>query len=122
MDKVKELLNLTGIPVFIASLCCLAPVVLVLVGLSTVSFAASLTNVLDGQYRLLFLLAGVVSLVVSLVFYFRKRGICTIDQAKRRRNEIINKVLIVFSVAAVGYILFFIVFLGWVGSRLGIWS
>lgn len=98
--NVKELFNLTGLPVLIASL----------------------TNILGGQYRLIFVLAGLLTLVASLIFYFRKRGICTIDQVVRERNQIINKVLLVVITAVIGYILFFIVFLGWIGRLLYIWQ
>lgn len=120
--KIKELLNLTGLPIFVASLCCLAPIILVLFGLSTLSFAISLTNILDGQYRWLFILAGLITLIVSLIFYFRKRGVCTIDQAIKHRNEIINKVLLALIVSAIGYYLFFIVFLGYIGRLLHLWQ
>ncbi len=120
--KVKELWRLTGLPVLIASLCCLAPIVLVLFGLSTVTFAATLTNILDGKYRWIFLLVGFLALLLSLVLYFRKKGICTIDQIKKHRNEIINKVLLVLITVAISYILFFIVFLGWIGRLLHIWQ
>jgi len=120
--KLNDLFNLTGLPVFIASLCCLAPIILVLLGLSTLSFAVSLTNILDGQYRFAFVLAGLVTLVVSLIFYFRKRGVCTLDQVVKHRNEIINKVLLTLIVSAIGYYLFFIVFLGYVGRILNLWQ
>jgi hypothetical protein len=103
----KELLRLTGIPIVIASLCCLAPIIVVLFGLGSVGVAVSLTSVLDGQYRWVFLLAGVLALCISLVLYFRKRGICNLTQAKKRQNEVINTVVIVSSIAAVGYVVFF---------------
>ncbi len=119
---MKELLNLTSIPVFIASLCCLAPIVLVLFGLSSVAFAASLTNLLDGQYQWAFILVGLIFMAGSLIFYFRRKGVCTIDQALRHRNEIINKVILSLVLAGVGYYLFFYLFLGWVGRSLGIWQ
>lgn len=120
--KPKELLNLIGLPVFIASLCCLAPIILVLFGLSTLSFAISLTNVLDGQYRILFILAGLIILGGSLVLYFRKRGICTLDQAVKKRNEIVNKVILIFIAFAMGYYLFFVIFLGYLGRMLHLWQ
>lgn len=120
--NAKELFSLTGLPVFIASLCCLTPIVLVLFGLSTVAFAASLSNLLDGQYRLVFIAAGLITLTTSLIFYFRKKGICTIDQAQKHRTEIINKVLLVGITTVISYILFFIVFLGWIGRLLNIWQ
>ncbi len=122
LHKIQKLIQLAGLPVFVASLCCLAPIVLVALGLSTVSFAVSLTNVLDGQYRWLFDLAGVGLLAVGLVVYFRRRGICTLDQARRHRNEIINQVLLATIVAAVGYYVFFFVLLGWLGRLLKLWD
>lgn len=118
----KELFNLSSLPIFIASLCCLTPIILVLFGISTVTFAASLTNLLDGQYRWAFVLVGLITLIASLIVYFRKKGICTIDQVKKERNEIINKSLIVLIAAAVGYILFFDFFLGYIGRVLKIWE
>lgn len=120
--KLKELLNLTGLPIFIASLCCLTPIILVLFGLSTVSFAVSLTNILDGQYRWVFIIAGLIILTVSLVFYFRKGGICTLDQAVKQRNEITNKALLALIGFGIGYYLFFIVFLGYIGKLLHLWQ
>lgn len=120
--KLRELFNLTGLPIFIASLCCLTPIILVLFGLSSLSFAISLSNLLDGQYRWAFILAGVVSVIISLIIYFRKKGICTIDQVQKHRNEIINKVLLVLIVGVIGYILFFIIFLGYIGRILELWD
>ena len=118
--QLKELFNLTGLPIFIASLCCLTPIILVLFGLSTLTFAISLSNILDGQYRWVFILAGLLLLTASLVSYFRKRGICTIDQVKKQRNEIMNKVLLVLIVAIIGYVLFLIIFLGSLGRLLSL--
>lgn len=120
--KLKDLLHLTGLPIFIASLCCLAPIILVLFGLGSVVFAISLTDLLDGKYRWLFILVGLAALIVSLIIYFRKRGVCTIDQAVRHKNEIINKVLLVLIITAIGYFLFFYIFLGYIGRILKIWQ
>ncbi len=112
---------LTGIPVFIASLCCLAPVVLVALGLTTVAAGASLTNVLDGQYRWAFNLVALVSLIIAMIYYFRRKGVCTLDQVKRHRNEIINKSLLIAIISYVAYYLFFNIFLTYVGHILKIW-
>lgn len=120
--KLKELFNLTGIPIFIASLCCLAPIVLVLLGLSTVSVAAALTEVLDGKYQWAFILLGLILFGISLIFYFRDRGVCTLDQVKKHQNEIINKVLLTLVFSVVGYLIFFDLILGLVGRILGIWK
>lgn len=122
MLTTKELFKITWFPVIIASLCCLTPVILVLFGLSTAAFAASLSDVLYGEYKWWFRLAGLVLLTASFVFYLRRsKGICTIDQAKKRRNEVINLAFIIFSVGAVGYILWLYVGVEFIGYVLGIW-
>lgn len=119
----KELFNITWLPVLIASLCCLAPVILVLLGLSTVAFAASLSDILYGQYKWWFRLIGLVLLAASFIFYLRRaKGICTVTQAKQRRNEIINLALLVFSVGVFGYILWLYVVVELIGYALGIWG
>lgn len=118
----KEVLRITGLPVLFASLCCLAPLVLVLIGLSTVSFAASLSNVLYGSYKWVFRGFGLLLLAVSLFFYFRQKGICTIDEAKRQRKRIINTILISLIVAVIGYVIWLYVIVEYAGVLLGLWE
>jgi hypothetical protein len=118
----KELLKLTGIPVVVASLCCLSPVIIVLLGLGTTAFAASLADTLYGDYKWVFRGVGLVALIVALVVYFRNKGICTLDQAKKHRREIINKTLLVLFVGVVGYIVFLYVVVEFFGIWLGIWE
>lgn len=119
----NELFKITWWPVIIASLCCFAPVVLVLFGLSTVAFAASLSDILYGQYKWWFRLVGLALLTASFVIYLRRsKGICTIDQAKQRRNEIVNLALVVLSAGVIGYILWLYVVVEIVGYLLGIWG
>ena len=119
----KELLQLTGLPVLVASLCCLAPVIFVLLGLSTVSFAASLADTLYGDFKWLFRGVGLAALALSVYWYLRtKRGICTLDQAKQRRNEIINVILLSLSVGVIGYIVWLYVVVELLGLALGIWN
>ena len=42
--KIKEIVKLTRLPVLIASFCCLSPLILVLLGLSTAAVAGSLAQ------------------------------------------------------------------------------
>lgn len=120
--KIKQALKLSSIPVIFASLCCLSPVILVLLGLSTVSFASSLADTLYGDYKWHFRALGVVLLLVATVIYLRRaRGICTIDQAKKRRNEIINTVAIVLIAGIVSYLFFLYVVVHIVGAVLKLW-
>ncbi len=119
----KELLKLTGLPVIAASLCCLSPLILVAFGLSTATFAASLADTLYGDYRWAFRAVGLILLVWSLALYFRRqKGICTLDEAKKRRQEIVNTTLIAVIVAIVGYSIFLYVVVHYAGLPFGIWE
>jgi LPXTG-motif cell wall-anchored protein len=121
--KIRELMKVSSIPVIFASLCCLSPIILVLVGLSSVSFATSLADTLYGEYKWWFRLAGLLLLAFSLIYYFRrKKGICTIDDVVRRRNEVINIVAISLIVAVIGYVLFLYGVLHYIGAFLKIWE
>ena len=120
--KIRDMFHIVGIPVVAASLCCLSPVILVLLGLGTVSFAGSLADTLYGDYKWMFRGIGLALLGLSLILYFRKRGVCTLDQAKRRRNEIINTVLIALIAAVAGYFFFLYVVVEYIGMWMGIWE
>lgn len=122
MGKIKEALKITGIPVVFASLCCLTPLVLVLLGISTVTFGASLADNLYGNYRWAFRGLGVLTLAASLFIYFRRRGICTLDQAKRRRKFILNTIFFSLIVFVIGYIIFLYIVVEIVGVMVGIWD
>ncbi|MDQ5962632.1 MAG: hypothetical protein QG653_439 [Patescibacteria group bacterium] len=121
--NIKELLKISGIPVLVASLCCLSPVILVMLGISTVSFASSLADTLYGTYKWYFRGLGLVSLLVALVVYFRRvEGVCTFDDAVRKRNEIINKVALALIVGVLGYLFFLYVVVHYIGVFLNIWA
>lgn len=123
MHKIKEILKISSIPVLVASLCCLSPVILVLLGISTVSFASSLADTLYGQYKWVFRVVGILALAGSLVFYVRRQiGICTIDEALKRRNEIINYVALSVVAGVLGYIFFLYVVVHYAGVWLSLWS
>jgi len=121
--KLKDLFKVTSWPVVIASLCCLSPIILVLFGLGTVSFASSLADVFYGQYKWAFRAVGLILLIISMVIYFRKqKGICTIDEVKKRRQEIINTVLLFLIAGILGYIFFLYIVVHYAGVLLGIWA
>ncbi len=122
IKSIKEALKISLLPVVFASLCCLSPVILVLLGLSTVSFASSLADTLYGDYAWYFRGAGLLLLTIALIYYFRrKKGICTIDEVKRRRNEIINIVAITLIASILGYLFFLYVVVHYVGVFLKLW-
>jgi len=120
--KFKELLKITGLPVLFASLCCLSPLILVLLGLSTVSFASSLADTFYGDYKWAFRAVGLILLAITTILYLRKqKGICTIDEAKKRRQEIINTVLIVLITGVLAYMFFLYVVVHYAGVFFGLW-
>lgn len=118
----KDIFKVTSLPVIVASLCCLYPVILVLLGLSTVAFASSLSNILYGEYKWLFRLVGLILLALSIIIYLRKKEkICTLDEAKKQRNKIINIIAISVSAAVAGYIIWLYVIVELIGIVLKIW-
>ena len=123
MNTIKEILRVSGIPVLVASLCCLTPVVLVTLGLASASFAGSLATTLYGTYKWYFRTAGIVLLAISLITYFRRqKGICTVDDAIRRKNEIINTVALSLIAGILGYFFFLYVVVEYAGIILKIWE
>lgn len=120
--QFKEILKVASVPVVIASLCCLSPVILVLLGLSTVGFAASLSDTFYGDYKWYFRFAGLLALVGAYLYHLRRQGICTLDQAKRERNRIINGLLVTLIAGVVGYLFFLYVVVEYIGKWLKIWN
>jgi len=122
MQQWKSALKLSSIPVVIASLCCLSPLILVLIGVSTVSFASSLADTFYGDYKWWFRAAGLVALLGAVYVYLtRTKGICTIDEARRRRNEIINYLALTLIIGVLGYLFFLYVVVHYLGAWLGLW-
>lgn len=121
-EPAREALKLSSLPVVVASLCCLAPVILVSLGLATVSFAASLADTFYGEYKWVFRGVGLVLLLLSLAVYLRRqKGVCTIDDVKQRRNEIINLVALTLIAGVLGYLFFLYVVVHYLGVWLAIW-
>jgi len=122
-EKAKEIFKITGIPVVIASLCCLSPVIVVLLGVGTVGFASSLADTLYGDYKWVFRSVGLLALAASLVMYLRRaKGVCTFDQVKKRRNEIINIVVVSLAATVAGYFFFLYVVVHYAGVLLDLWK
>lgn len=121
-QELKKIFKATSIPVVVASLCCLSPLILLSFGLATVSFASSLADVLYGEYKWVFRGAGLLLLIISIILYVRReRGICTIDEAKKHYQELINITLLFLSVGILGYLFFLYVVVHYVGVFLGVW-
>ncbi len=107
---------------FIGGLCCFTPLVLVLLGVSTVSYAASLSDILYGSYRWAFRSIALFFLLAAIAWYFyKKEKVCTLDELKRRRKSIINFVLLAVIIATVLYIIWLYVIVEVVGLAVGVW-
>ena len=120
--KIKDLFKISSLPVVVASLCCLSSVILVLLGLSTVSFASSLADTLYGNYKWVFRAVGLLLFVLAFIYYLRRtKGICTIDEAKRRRNEIVNIAALSLIAAVLGYLFFLYIIVHYAGVFLKLW-
>ena len=59
-------------------------------------------------------------LALALVIYFRRKGICTLDQARRERNRIINTSLLVLIFAVGMYIFWTYIAVHWFGVWAGL--
>ena len=107
---------------FIGVLCCFTPIVLVLLGLSTVSYAASLTDLLYGTYKWAFRGIALLFLFSALFWYlYKKEKICTIKKLKRERNKVINFILIALILGIFTYIIWLYVIVEIIGLLLGVW-
>ena len=110
----------------LASMCCLPSVVLVLFGLASVSTAASLSDTLywgTGGYwwfRGTLNLVSFLCVVVGLVVYFRNQGICTLDEAKRQRQRVMNTSLLVVLIFVLSYLVINYVILTELGIALNL--
>ena len=107
-DTTKKATYITSISAFIAGLCCFSPVVIVLLGLGTTSFAGSLADTLYGDYKWYFRSAGIVFLAASYGwwYYASSKG-CSLDEQKRLRSKLLN----LFLLSIFGFVLLYIIWL-----------
>jgi predicted ferric reductase len=120
-DK-RFLSAIVPISAFIGGLCCFTPVVLVLLGLSTIAAAASLTDLLYYEYRWAFRAVALLFLLSALFTYFYfKENVCTLNLVKQNRTRIINLTLITIICSIIAYIIWLYVIVEIIGILLGIW-
>ena len=76
-------------------MCCFPSVLLVGLGLMTVSAGDALSNDLYfGSARWILYGLTIVLLSIGLYRHFQKQGICTIDQARRERRRVVNTTML----------------------------
>ena len=111
MKEKKSIFTLGAIAGTIGILCCVSPIVLVLLGLSTVSAAIALGNNLFTNYKIYFISASVLFLAVAITFYLKKKNQCSLSGVRKNLNMIIFTVF----VAVLVYI-FWYYFTTWLAS------
>ncbi len=117
-SKLWKLILSSGI---IASMCCLPSVVMVMFGLASISTAAALSDRLYwGPFRQYLYMFTLIFIVAGLVFHFRSKGICTLDQAKKEKRKIVNTTILVFIASLVTYLIFNYVILEILGIAVGL--
>ncbi len=110
----------------LASMCCLPSVIMVMFGLSSVTTAAALSETLywgtDGYwwFRPTLLTASAIMVIVGLISYFRKQGVCTFDDVKKDKRRVVNVSLLVLTIAFVSYMIFNYVILEILGIAVGL--
>lgn len=120
-ENWRVLLGLVLSSAVVASLCCLPSVVLVLFGLASVSTAAALSDRLYwGPARYVLYAVSLALMVGGLVIYFRRRGICTLDAAKRERTRIVNTALVAVGGGVLAYLVWNYILLDLIGIAAGL--
>lgn len=105
-----------------ASMCCLPAVVWVLfAGSSAIVAADNLSNNLYFSWvRWALYVVALLMVAAGLVIYYRSQGICTLDEAKRQRNRILNTSLMVITATILFYLVFNYVILELIGIAVGL--
>ena len=101
MDRAG--LTLGALAGLVGIACCVSPVVLVLLGLSSVSFAISLGNTLYYEYGWYFRGAALLLAAGGVVSILRRRRSCTLRGARAQWRLLISVVLLMGIVYAALY-------------------
>jgi hypothetical protein len=112
------IIGISFISAIIAGFCCIAPVVLVLLGLSTASFAYAFNNTLETTYDMAFMIAGLAMLFLALSIYVNTKG----KLKHSRIRSYINYFIIGLMFFVVSYLLLHDFAARVIGYKLGIWN
>ena len=121
-EDVSALVPIISLSAITASLCCLPSIIWVLfAGSSAIVAADSLSNNLYySPIRLFLYFISFLMLSSGLMIYFRNRGICTLDDAKKNQRRITNTTLMVFTTTIIIYLIWNYVILEIIGISLGL--
>ena len=109
--KDKSWLSIGAIGGTIALLCCISPIILVLLGLSTVTAAIALGNNLFNNYKIYFIGASILFMGGAIAYKLKQKNQCSISGVRKN----INMILLVFIIGVVVYI-FWYIFTTWLGN------
>ena len=118
----RPLASLVALSAVTASMCCLPSVIWVLfAGSSAIVAADQLSNDLYYSWVRYALYAVSLSMVaIGLVIYFRKRGVCSLDDVKKERRKVVNTSLAVFTASIIAYLFWNFVILEILGIAIGL--
>lgn len=108
-NEIKSAAKTGSIAAIIGGLCCITPLVLVLVGLSGVSGAMALAGYLQQNFRwTVFIPLATIFLIASIYFHIKKKaGVCNIKTIKHCKWYVITTIL--FAVIIWALLLYIIV-------------
>jgi len=72
----------------VTTICCVGPLIIILLGLGTVSLALSVS-----QYRPYFIALGILFLLLSIFLHLRKKNSCSVEGLKSERLFVVSTVL-----------------------------
>lgn len=121
-NDVSSLAPVIGLSAVTASLCCLPSIIWVLFGGSSAIVAANTLSetLYYSPFRYFLYSISFVMLLSGLILFFRKQGICTLDEAKKNQQRIINTSLAAFTITILSYLVWNFVILEILGIALGL--
>ena len=88
IDKKPLFIGLIG--GFIASLCCITPLVIVFFGLASVS-----TAMIFSKYGYIFFTLAIIFIIIALLLYYKKRNkTCSLEDKKKNKYYVIATIII----------------------------
>lgn len=107
---------------FIGGLCAFIPIMLVMLGITTVTVGATLADTLVGQYEWVFVGSAVLFLMGAFIWHFYKvENIRSFDVLKKNGKRVIVFTLFTVAISVATYYLWAYIIMGKLGSFLGIW-
>ena len=112
MNKdTKKALGFGAIAGTIAIFCCVSPLILVLLGLTTVTAAVALGNNLFTNYKIYFIAASLLFLFITLILYLKNKLSGSLSGVRKN-----IKIIIVSVFSAILVYIFWYYFTTWLAS------